>query len=45
MFRNRDKISHPDYINKAYPPNGHVSLWIEVAKLPAEVVTAGSVAK
>jgi hypothetical protein len=34
--------THPDYKGKPVPPNGHVSLWVEEAKLsPAVVEAAG----
>jgi len=41
-FRNKTIYfgSHPEYNGKTVPPNGHVSLWIEEARLPAEVVAA-----
>ena len=45
-FRNKTHYygSHPEYHDKPVPPNGNVSLWIEEAKLPAEVVAAAEVA-
>ncbi len=43
-FRNKTIYfgSHPEYNGKTVPPNGHVNLWIEEAKLPAAVVAAAA---
>ena len=41
-FRNKTTYfgPHPDYYAKPVPPNGHVNLWMEEAKLSPEVLEA-----
>ncbi len=41
-FRNKTTYfgPHPDYYSKPVPPNGHVSLWMEEAKLSPATVNA-----
>ena len=44
-FRNKTTYfgPHPDYYAKPVPPNGHVSLWLEEAKLSPAVLEAAGI--